>query len=432
MMKKLALFILLLIPTLLLAGDGFFTYYNSWCMGTDAQWSLGSPWYISTKTYASQLGNTSHVIIFMGHEIVKSDYAPYLSITKDYADAGGGETDSIDFLWNGVNNPGSGYASWVSRGGIEALRDSLHAKGKYLLVCIQAVNSSIGFNYVLADSARTEVFTKAFARYCNTHNFDGGDLNVENSQTYTNAELVRFFRILRRNMPSPKLITTVPPVTQWSAYTGAISYIDYVLPQCYAYTGNNAGGQNVVFLKAPITKNAAVGLSDQHSLIDWGPDQWYAQGWPKSKIVILLSNEALPFIGGDTILTTPAIGFNFNPDTLAYIALAKGGRLVWYDDIGHNIQGTATSTISFFGKTANAGDKFIVNILSDRNIDSVVAWAKRKGYSNFGLYDVSTDTRTPNTIKNPRHAHLSSILDTTYTPPSGETTLRRLIPIRKP
>jgi hypothetical protein len=411
----------------ILRSEGMWTYYNTWCMGTDAQWSLGSPWYISTKTYASQLGNTSHVIIFMGHEIVKSDYAPYLSITKDYADASGNATDSLDFLWNGVNNPGAGYASWVSRGGIEALRDSLHAKGGKLIVCIQAVNAATGFNYVLADSARTEVFTKAMARYINTHNFDGWDLNVENSQTYTNDQLVRFFRIGRRNMPSPKLITTVPPVTQWSAYTGAINYIDYVLPQCYAYTGNNLNGQNVVFLKAPLTKTAATGMPDQHCLADWGPDQWYAQGWPKSKIVILLSNEALPFIGGDTILTTPAIGFNFNPDTLAYAALSKGGRLVWYSDVGHNIQGTATSTISFFGKTANVGDKFIINILSDRNISEVVDWGRSNGYSNFGLYDVSTDTRTPDAIKNPRHYYMSSLINSN----SGSTPSRFITPFRR-
>ncbi len=400
--------------------DKFFTYYNTWCMGTDAQWSMGSAFYLSTKTYAQHLGKTTHVLIFMTNDIVKSNFVPYFSVTKEYVDNGGSPTDSINLLWNGVANPGSGLASWQARGGIEALRVSINAKGKKILITLQAVNATIGLNAVITDSVKTEIFTKAVAGYIERHNFDGADLNTEQGHTFTPAELTRFFRILRKNMPSPKLITTVPLPTHWDKYKDAIPYIDFVLPQFYAYNQNhqptptcNGNPGNGVFLKAPLNRFPNPPGSNHQDLTTWGPIQWYNSGWPKEKIVVLLSNEATPARNVDTLFGCAGTALPFWPDTAAYAMLSRGGTLVWDSiHIGHYIKGTATSSLTSRGVKIDSGQKFLIPILSDKNLDYVVAWGKSNGFNNYGLYDISTDARTPNAIKTPRHHHLSSLLDT--------------------
>jgi hypothetical protein len=402
-----------------LSQDRFFTYYNTWCMGTDAQWNLGSPYYISTKTYAQHLDKTTHVMIFMTNDIVKSNFAPYFSVCGEYVANGGSPNDSINLLWNGAANPGAGFSAWQARGGIEALRDSLHAKGKYILITLQAVNATLGLNAVITDSVKTEVFTKAVAGYIERHNFDGVDLNTEQGHTFTPAELTRFFRILRKNMPSPRLITTVPLPTHWNKYKDAIEYIDFVLPQFYAYNQNwqptptcSGVGGNGVFLKAPLYRFPNPAGSNHQDLTTWGPVQWAdSGGWPKDKIVILLSNEATPARNVDTLFGCAGTALPFWPDTAAYAMLSRGGTLVWDSiHIGHYINGTATDSLISRGVKISLGQKFIIPILSDRNIDSVVAWGKKNGFNNYGLYDISTDTRTPNVVKNPRHAHLMSLL----------------------
>lgn len=393
-------------------------------MGTDAQWSMSSAFYLSTKTYAQNLGKTTHVMIFMTNDIVKSNFAPYFSVTKEYVDNGGSPTDSINLLWNGVANPGSGLASWQARGGIEALRDSLHAKGKKIIITLQAVNATIGLNAVITDSIKTEVFTKAVAGYIERHNFDGVDLNTEQGHTFTPEQLTRFFRILRKNMPSPKLITTVPLPTHWDKYKNSIEYIDYVLPQFYAYNQNwqptptcNGAAGNGVFLKAPLNRFPNPAGSNHQDLTTWGPVQWYNAGWPKEKIVVLLSNEATPARNVDTLFGCAGTALPFWPDTAAYAMLSRGGTLVWDSvHIGHYIKGTATSSLTSRGVKIDSGQKFIIPVLSDKNIDYVVAWGKSNGFNNYGLYDISTDARTPNAIKTPRHHHLSSLLDTSSTP----------------
>jgi len=421
----LASVLLFVLTTASFAQDGFFTYYNTWCMGTDAQWSLGSAYYLSTKTYAQHLGNTTHVMIFMTNDIVKGDFAPYFSITKEYADNGGSPTDSINFLYNGVANPQSGITSWNARGTIFSLRDSLHAKGKYILVTLQAVNAAIGLNAVVTDSVKTEIFTKAVAAYINRHNFDGADLNTEQNATFTSDQLTRFFRILRRNMPSPKLITIVPLSTHWDRYANSIQYIDFVLPQFYGFVQNwqvtptcNGAAGNGVFLKAPLNRFPNPPGSNHQDLTTWGPLQWSNAGWPKSKIVILLSNESTPARNVDTLFGCAGTSLPFWPDTAAYAMLSRGGTFVWDSvHIGAYIKGTATSPLTSRGVKIDSLQKFIIPVLSDRNIDSVVAWGKKNGFSNYGLYDISTDARTPNPIKTPRHAHLSSLLTITSVKP---------------
>ena len=397
----------------------FWTFYNNWCMGTDTQWKLlSSPYYISTKTYAQNLGNTTHVIEFMANDIIKSDHYPYYSVTKQYADSGGPTADSINLFYNGSSNPGNGQlSSWTSRGTILDLRDSLHAHGKKLLICLQAVNAT-AFSAILADSAKTQVMVNAIWQFNVNHNFDGVCLNIENNETFTDAQFVAFFRMLYNGKPAGQLITSVPPPTQWTKYANVVQYHDYIMPQFYTFVSNyqinptcSGAAGNGIFLKAPLYTTGTPTGSNHQSLKTWGPNQWYQNGWPKSKVIILLSNEANPFTTGDTLFGCAGNTTRFWADTLAYFMLKHGGTYTWNPvDIGGYIHGTSDTTFSYQGASFVSGGKFIIPLLTDQNIDSVVAWSWANGFSNFGLYDVATDTRTPDVIKNPRHYRLSQLV----------------------
>ncbi|MDP1676393.1 MAG: invasin domain 3-containing protein [Bacteroidota bacterium] len=401
--------------------DRFFTYYNSWCMGTDGQWNMGSAFYISTKTYAQHIGNTTHVIIFMVNDIVRGDFEPYLSITQEYINNGGSTKDSLNFWYNGFNNPGSGATAWQSRGTIFHLRDSLHAKGRKILMCMQAVGATAGLNAIMSDSLKTEKFTTATANWVYRHNFDGVDLNTESGITFDSIQAGRFFRILRQKLPN-KLITIVPVLTHTARYSLSKSYIDFVLPQMYAYALNwqpapvcNPAGQNGVFLNAPLHKDPSPPASNHQDITTWGPNLWYNAGWSKDKVVMLLSTEANPFKNIDTMYSCIGGGKPFWPDTAAYRMLDFGGKYYWDSvHIGAYIAGTATKSLTSRGYTLDSAKKFYIPVLAKQNIDSVVAWGKKNGFNNYGLFDVSTDARTPTANKTPLHAHLGSLLNISF------------------
>ena len=416
-MKRYILFLILFGSVGSQAQDTFWTYYDVWCMGNIGQWNINTTWIMPTKLFAANAGNITHVVIFPGTENVRSDFSPYFTLCQQYSAKGGATTDSIDFLWNGVNNPRGGYSSWVSDGGIEALRDSLHAKGRKILVCLNAVNAAAGLNFVLADSARIETFTRAVSGYLDRHDFDGCDLNVENSQTYTNAQLTQFFRIMKRNLSPGKLLTTVPPVTSWGEYVASIPYLDYVLPQCYNYFfgWNRMRSCNAAFLIAPLRKTPSCSFfgNNLQDVTSWGPNQWYNAGFPRNKIVMLLTTNAMLMRGISA--QCECVGSTaWLADTAARRMTEFGGTLHWDDaHVGAYVAGTATHTVSGGGSTINAGEQFYIPIMADRNLDSIVTgWAKPQGFMNFGFFDVALDSRPNEMIKMPRHAYLGSLLRT--------------------
>lgn len=395
--------------------DTFWTYYDTWCMGNSTQWNINTTWIMPSKVFAANIGKITHVIVFPGVENVKSDFAPYFSITQEYIRNGGSPRDSIDFFYNGISNPRAGEKSWVSDGTVFQLRDSLHAKGKKILVCLNAVNAGVGLNHVLGDSSRIEVFTRAVSAFLDRHNFDGCDVNVENNQTYTNAQLTRFFRIMRRNLSSTKLLTTVPPVTSWGEYVNSIPYLDYVLPQCYNYFfgWNRMRSCNAAFLIAPLHKTPGCSIlgNNLQDVTTWGPNQWHKAGFPKSKIVMLLTTNAMLMRGIDS--QCACVGStSWIADTAARRMTAFGGALHWDDvHVGAYIAGTATQTVNGGGSTINAGEQFYIALMTDRNLDSVVTgWAKPEGFTNFGFFDVALDSRPNEVVTMPRHAYLGTLL----------------------
>jgi hypothetical protein len=244
------------------------------------------------------------------------------------------------------------------------------------------------------------LFANASARYLNTHNFDGINMNIESGITTTAAQTEQFYRILRRALGS-KLITAAPILTAESNYnTNCISYMDFILPQFYNYHDNwdpNCN-QNSPFLSAPLH---AVGTtlpagSNHHAIGDmelnnWGPTQWNTSGWPKSKIVIFVTTNAMKFTNVNTMFGCGEVWGNFLHDSLALTMKSYGGTETWDPvHIGSYIAGTATSGNPM---GLSAGTKFYIPFMSQRNMDSIVAWGRAHGYKNFGLYDAVMDCR---------------------------------------
>jgi len=423
--------ILITLAVSLADAQTLWTYYNAWCMGSDAQWNLtSSAYYISTKTYAKNVGNFTDVVEFKGTDIVKTDFAPYYSITKLYGDNSGVRDDSLNVCYNGTGNPGTGtLAAWQSRGDIFALRDSLHAHGKRIHQCLQVVDAT-NFSIILADSAKTQTLVNAVWAWNINNGFDGVNLNAEINLNFTDAQFQRFWRLLYNARPVGQIISSVAPPNQWDFYASSRQYIDYILPECYAYVANwqtvatcSGAAGNGVFLKAPLYLTGVPPGSNHQTLLTWGPLQWFQNGWAKNKIVILLSNEGNPYTTSDTLFTCAGYTTPFWSDTLVHYMVSHGGVDTWDSvHIGSYVHGTATATVSYQGTTISSGSKFIIPYLSDRNIDSVYYWAKNNGFNNMGLYDVATDARTPDVVKTPRHAHISSLYGSTsaVTPSRGE------------
>lgn len=410
------------IDTVYPRGDVYPTYYNNWCMGSDDQWSMSNAWYLSTKTYAQHIGKTTHVIVFNTRDnMIDSGYAPYFSITQEYVANGGTSRDSIDYCYNGVANPQGGAASWESRGTIFHLRDSLHAKGRKILIEMQGVTATNGANAIIIDSAKTEVFTTAVANWIYRHNFDGTDFNVESGITFDSLQLKRFFRLLREKLPN-KVITAAPVVTHTALYQGCKSYIDFLMPQHYAYALNDQPPNgNAVFLNSPLHLSNIPAGSNHQSLLDvnpyysytqpWSVIDWASKGWKKEQLVVLLSTEANPFRGVDTMFSWVAGGKPFWADTVAHLMKYHGGSY-YFDSvhIGGYIAGVADSTISYRGVAINEDSSFYIPILAPRALDSIVMRLKALGFKNYGLFDISTDARTPASVKTPLHDHLGSLL----------------------
>ena len=395
-------------------GDKFFTYYNSWSQGTAAQWSIGASHYMPVTTFFANIGNINHVIIFNPDDNIDTNYSPYFTFDGAYVAAGGSPNDSINFWFNGVANPQSGYDSWISRGHVAQLRDSLHAYNKKLLVEVQGVSAQ-HLNVILADSAKTETFTTSIANWVIRNNIDGVDFNAESGITFDSLMVQRYFRMLRSKLPT-QILTVVPVVTHWGRYNISKEYIDHVLPQMYAYAENDQGGTNGVFLNSPLHKDPEPsGVSNHQDITTWGPNQWFQNGWKKSQMAILLSNEANPYEGIDTMFSLRHHVKTFWCDTAAYMMLSHGGTLQWDAvHIGSYITGTSDTTIVANGagelKTINEDSLFYIIVLSDRNIDSVVTWGRYNGYTNFGLFDVATDARPNANVPMPRHEYMGSMM----------------------
>lgn len=418
-----AIMCLLAIPAV--AQETMWTYYDTWCMGDDGQWDLVSANYIfSTNTLFKNRGKLTHIVIFPDRDIMRGDYAPYLSCTREYVSASGVINDSLNVLYNGYNNPGGGtIASWNARGSVPTLIDSCHKVGVKVLLCVNAVSPDVGWNAVVADSVKTQVFVNACARYCNTHNFDGINMNVEHGDNATVANRERFYRRLKQAMGS-KLVTIVPIQTNTDDYSADCrTYIDFALPQFYNFHFNwqptcGSSGQDAPFLSAPLHA-VGTGLlpasSNHHALGDmedgnWGPTRWYTSGWPKNKIVILVTDNAVLATGVTTMFGCGATYGYFKHDSCTLAMKNYGGTETFNSTfVGSYMAGTATAGNPI---GLSAGTQFYLMFMSTRNMDSIVAWGRTNGFSNYGLYDVHMDAR-PTKIPALRiHNHLSSLLNT--------------------
>lgn len=104
-------------------------------------------------------------------------------------------------------------------------------------------------------------------------------------------------------------------------------------------------------------------------------------------------------------------GKPFWADTIAHLMKSRGGTY-HYDavHIGGYISGTSTQTTTYRGTSIEADSTFYIPILATEALDTITSYFISNGYRNFGLFDISTDARTPATVKTPLHDHLGSLL----------------------
>jgi len=175
-------------------------------------------------------------------------------------------------------------------------------------------------------------------------------------------------------------------------------------------TGGNPNG---VFLNAPMYSDPKPAGSEFHSIKE-DFAIWDGSEWDDGQIVILLSNEANPFEGVDTMFSRWAYTKPFWSDSIAYLMTERGGTYTWDNvHMGGYISGTATQTTTANnGSAIHADSLFYIPVLAPQAIDSIVTWGKvEKSVKNYGLFDVGTDSRTPSgASKTPLHDKLGTLL----------------------
>jgi hypothetical protein len=429
-MKKL-LPILLFVFSFASAQEKYFAYYGTWSMGRYTSWDLTShAYYMPLDTLLKHRGSLTHIIIFPNNDILLSDRVPYLSCTKDWADGGGTTTDSINLFYNGSGNPSSGYTEWINRGSLPAYIDSFHAHSVKVMLCLNAVTPTKGWNAVVADSTKTQVLVNRLEQFLTQHGFDGVDINVEQSPTPDSSQVTRFYRLLRGAIGS-KIISSVPPPTWHNSAKmpfSVIQYHDYILPQFYVYEmgWTDSCGTNETFLSAP-TVDASINASTsnlhsifcQHTRVgnvtNWGVGGWLADGWSKNQLVCLFTCQAMQMQTVDSIFQCAPSSREFWNDTCARAMLTNGGTET-YDAAygGAFIHGTAVSDF----KRITAGAKFYIPILTHRNVDSILSKARALGMMNFGMYDIGSDAQPISPTYNPLPyvAYISSKLNQSASP----------------
>ena len=276
---------------------------------------IGSGFALPPQNFAWGKNKTTHTIMFGG-----SGDAGMFTQTSPYWGPVSGGGDSVSLFFGNTGQP-----FW------RAWRDSTHANGGFFIQSFNAV-SSTSFDFVAADSARSETFWRAFIMWAIRNEVDGGDLDAESS-TQSAANRTRFFRIGRRlgyNALWQGYITATGKPgfsrnngkmiignalfmldTGWML-SSADSTIDFFDLQAYNYHNMWGGSGNRPWYQTPwgVPPGQACGTCEAGALgrgFSSGVNliqEWVNAGWSRKKIVVGFDPGAVTVYTGTTALGT--------------------------------------------------------------------------------------------------------------------------------
>ena len=408
----------------------FATYFPTWLMGDAVQWSIDQPYRIPIDTVAKNFGQITHIMIFSGTLMMDDTRAPYLTTCGEWIAGGGSPNDSIDYFFNGIGNPRGGPGDWVGND-VATLITKAHAAGVKVMADIDAIEANLGWNYVVQDSARSQVFWNVCRRWLIDHDFDGIDFNIETGHNQSDADagyIQRFFRIGHNTIPDSMEITIVPNWADGDYYGWGYTedYIDYVFPQIQC----NGNGWDPTCSSDATWGLSVIDAADPHDPPEsdlkgvlWKlyntESGWLGNGFDTSQVVPLIATWPRIIKGVSAIFDCFTYNYgstNFDvADTSAGYLLANDGNAVrtWNTTYEFAYIHSSNSTVSLDYEwwTLNIGDEYYIAYLDEQTLDSLFAWGESIGLPGWCFYDMGSDAHANWTSNHlPLHNHLSTLI----------------------
>ena len=362
------------------------TYYPTWAYGELDPWNID--W-----------GGLTHVILFSNGST--STTSPYWLPCVN-------ASDSLEIEF-GYSNGATHY--------LDSLTTICHRKGIKVMTTIQCVNDGANFDYIVADSTRTETFFKSLKGWMVRKHIDGWDLDLESGGA-TQAQRLRFMRIGRRicydaAFPSGRALIGIASGRQDEA-TWTASLVDTIVTfydmQCYTYQWMWNGNANATWFQTPVNSPASCSGCDASSLTRdalYGGksflDGYVANGHDRSKFVVGYAASCVTgFTGTDQLSVAWSNSYADNPLFTVEAMTSYGGT--WTHDAtakASYIHGTATAGNPMgFG----AGTKFFLPFEDSTDMKAGIDYLKSAGAGGVMFYDIYGDRRvnaTPNWKKTP-------------------------------
>lgn len=386
---------------------GLFWYAQGWRMG---YWSN----YNEFPPDSLDLKDVDFLVWFWGSNIdTSSGGSKWKPANGDYGSYPGNVSDSVQYEYNTNRGQPASYPFSIYR--LKAYSDSI---GRSLLLASVADIPGCAFQWVKADSTRTQAIADEVCAWVKRKDWDGVDFNIENSgcgwgdTTTTN----RWFRIWRkaidktaREMRKQLYMTAVPivhPVTTLGRVS--LGYLDYVVPQGQVYSNSSylGGVGNVTNPQAPLdTVNVPTNIFSAHQL-DWGPTRWYDYGTPKDKIYFLLPTYGAKWGSVDSmyqlIPNTPnQHGTPFARDIVELVDGADYTRrdTTWKNSIAwgtYNNADAAWDTLGadFWGAMyTTPNQEYIVTWIDSISMVQLTTYWLNYGLAGISLYGAEEDMR---------------------------------------
>jgi hypothetical protein len=200
-------------------------------------------------------------------------------------------------------NPGEAQGVYMPR--VRAIRDSLHAHGGKILICLMGneyfAGTADALNATIADSTRSQTLVNSMMALIRSENLDGVDIDLEYPAGNRSYALERFNRMFREQLDQ----MSPPGLLTWALYplpgtvaggehafsAKAITYIDYANTMWYEMGQYRGGETKLGFQDGPVFRPAPcydAFVLDDSIHIGWyvGPKGYVHFGWPKNKIGI--------------------------------------------------------------------------------------------------------------------------------------------------
>ena len=383
------------------AGDTLSTvtvYWPSWCARCQDADGFGlPPWNIDYT-------GITHIVHF--HNGTFSNTSPYWRPAVV-------AQDSIELQW-GVD----GACGQFEFNYQDSLIKISHRHGVKVLITMQAVDPSEGFNFVASDSDRTEVFATSVTEYVKRKGYDGVELNLEDwiAPPTSDANINRFIRIVRRKLNQPQInggrglfFTSAGRDDQNRYFAETDSAIDMHNLQCYSFSALYGGSVNKTWYLTPISRPPSwpAGLEAEALDYDYAagvsvPQAWVNAGHSRKKIGIGLGLYGVAFWGTDT----PAQTFTGDPHNDIAIqeledAVHYGGVYEFYNNgpRSPSIHGTAANNPPYDWMPGN-GTSFYITYEDSTSLKKKIDWMRdTAGVGGLMLYDFSKDVRTGESIQ---------------------------------